>query len=131
MKVFIVDNSGVVRERLKTMLAEIEEVEMVGAAEEAVAALSSIGKVRPDAVILDIRLPGKTNGIHLLEKLKKNGNGPVAIILTNYPYPQYRQKCLQAGADFFFDKSTEFQEVAEVLRKLTRRSRRVRNGEKE
>jgi hypothetical protein len=41
-------------------------------------------------------------------------------MLTNYPYPQYRKKCKDAGADFFFDKSTEFDKITEVLKKLTR-----------
>jgi len=35
--------------------------------------------------------------------------------LTNYPYPAYRQKCLQAGADFFLDKSTEFDQIPELI----------------
>ena len=36
-------------------------------------------------------------------------------MLTNYPYPQYKKKCMDAGADFFFDKSREFEKVIEVL----------------
>jgi DNA-binding NarL/FixJ family response regulator len=44
----------------------------------------------------------------------------MVIMLTNYPYPQYRKKCADAGADFFFDKSTEFDKIAEVFKKFTR-----------
>jgi len=43
--------------------------------------------------------------------LKREKPAPAVIILTNYPYPQYRQKCLEAGADFFFVKSTEFDQI--------------------
>jgi DNA-binding NarL/FixJ family response regulator len=43
---------------------------------------------------------------------------PVVIVLTAFPYPQYRKKCLQAGAKYFFDKSTEFEQVAEVIEQL-------------
>jgi len=43
----------------------------------------------------------------------------VVIVFTNYPYPQYRRKCIDAGADFFFDKSTEFDKVTEVLKQLS------------
>jgi CheY-like chemotaxis protein len=39
-------------------------------------------------------------------------------MLTAFAYPQYRRKCLEAGADFFLDKTTEFERVAEVLRQL-------------
>ena len=42
----------------------------------------------------------------------------VVIIFTNYPYPQYRKKCMEAGADFFFDKSMEFEKIPEVLGQL-------------
>jgi len=40
------------------------------------------------------------------------------VMLTNYPYPQYRKKCMDAGADYFFDKSNEFHKVAELLQRL-------------
>jgi DNA-binding NarL/FixJ family response regulator len=40
-------------------------------------------------------------------------------MFTNYPYPQYRKKYMDAGADFFFDKSTEFDKITEILKKLT------------
>ena len=42
------------------------------------------------------------------------------MILTNFPYPPYRKKCADAGADFFFDKSTEFDKIPEVLKKLNK-----------
>jgi len=39
-------------------------------------------------------------------------------MLTNYSYPQYRKRCIDAGATFFFDKSTELGKVSEVLVEL-------------
>ena len=41
------------------------------------------------------------------------------IVLTNYAYPQYREKCMAFGADFFFDKSTEFDEAIEVIKAMS------------
>ena len=67
-------------------------------------ALESVRELVPDVVILDIRMPGDS-GIEVLEKMKKNVDPPVVIMFTNYPFPQYREKCRQAGAEFFFDKS--------------------------
>jgi DNA-binding NarL/FixJ family response regulator len=63
-------------------------------------------------------MPGG-NGIQVLEALKKSSMEPVVIVLTAFPYPQYRKKCLRAGAKYFFDKSTEFEQVAEVIEQLT------------
>ncbi len=122
MKVFIVDDSAVVRERLIGMLTELPEIEISGQAQNAQDAIKSIRKLKPDVVILDIRMPGG-NGIEVLLDIKKDKSAPLIIILTNYPYPQYRKKCLEGGADFFFDKSTEFQKVIEVLRKIIKESK--------
>ncbi len=122
MKVFIVDDSAVVRERLIGMLTEIPEIEISGQAQNSQDAIKSIRKLKPDVTILDIRMPGG-NGIEVLKEIKKDKPAPLIIILTNYPYPQYRKKCLEGGADFFFDKSTEFQKVIEVLKKLIKESK--------
>ncbi len=118
MKVFLVDDSLVIRQRLKRMLAEVQEVQVVGEAGEVQEATDAILKQKPDVVLLDIPLLGGESDIDVLQTLKKIIPAPVVIILTNYPYPQYRQKCLEAGADFFFVKSTEFDQVVPALRKL-------------
>ena len=110
VKVFIADDSRIVREHLVTMLDELAEIEIVGQAENVAEAINAIRKLQPDVVILDIRMPGG-NGIDVLKTIKQDEVAPIVIILTNYPYPAYRQKCLQVGADFFLDKSTEFDQI--------------------
>jgi DNA-binding NarL/FixJ family response regulator len=117
MKVLIVDDSAIMRERLKTMISEIMELENISQAEDVPEAISSFQKLNPEVVILDIRMPGGS-GIDVLQQVKKATKPPLVIVLTNYPYPQYRRKCIEAGADFFFDKSTEFDKVTEVLRHM-------------
>ena len=108
--VFIADDSLVVREHLVTMLDELPRIVIVGQAENVAEAINGILELRPDIVILDIRMPGGS-GIDVLQTIKQDKPVPVVIVLTNYPYPAYRQKCLQAGADFFLDKSTEFDQI--------------------
>ena len=117
MKVFIVDDSAVVRERIVDMLTDFEEIEIVGQAQNSLEAIQLIRISKPDVVILDIRMPGG-GGISALQTIKENDLVPVVIILTNYPYPQYRKKCLEIGADFFFDKSSESGKITEVLKQL-------------
>ncbi|MEJ2233922.1 MAG: response regulator transcription factor [Syntrophobacterales bacterium] len=117
-RVYVVDDSDFVRERLIEMLSELEEVEIVGGTGDPQEALAAIGEMLPDAVILDIRLPGRS-GVEVLRDLKKEEPSPIVIILTNYPYPQYRKECTEAGADHFLNKSTEFNEIAEILKGLT------------
>ncbi len=73
--------------------------------------------MQPDVVILDVRLPGASS-LNALEALKEKQFKPIVIVLSNYSFPQYRRKCLQNGARYFFDKPAEFHKVAEVLRSL-------------
>jgi DNA-binding NarL/FixJ family response regulator len=122
IKVFIVDDSLIVRERLTTMLVELAGVEVVGQAEDVATAISAIGQLRPDVVILDIRMPGGS-GIDVLRQIKQARPELMVIILTNYPYPGYRQRCLQAGANFFLDKSAEFDQIPVLVERLQQGSR--------
>lgn len=116
MNVFIADDSSLVRERLAELLAELPEVSLVGQAGDVSEAVAGIQQLRPDAVILDIRMPGGS-GIEVLETIKTNGAGPLVIMLTAYALSQYRERCLAAGADYFFDKGAEFDKIVEVLRR--------------
>lgn len=119
VEVVIADDSAAVRERLVSMLSELKGVEVTGQAQNVEEAIASIRTLKPRAVILDIRMPGGS-GINVLQNIKREQPSPVVIILTNYPYLQYRKKCLEAGADFFFDKSTEFNKIPQVFKLLTR-----------
>lgn len=120
MRVLIADDSAVVVERLVTLLSELEDVEIIAEAQTCGEATECIQQLQPDVVILDIRMPGGS-GIDVLETAKKTATAPIIMMLTNFPYPQYREKCLRAGADFFFDKSTEFEEMIGVFRSLLHR----------
>ena len=122
LKVVIADDSPVVRERVVTILDELAGIEIVGQAEHVSEAISTIRKLQPDVVILDIQMPGGS-GIDVLRNIKQDGVGPMVIILTNYPFPGDRQKCLQAGADFFLDKSAEFDQIPTLVERLKQGSR--------
>ncbi len=121
IKVFIADDSLIVQDHLVTMLDELSEVEIVGQAETVAEAISGIRNLQPDAVILDIRMPDGS-GIDVLQNIKQDEVAPMVIILTNYPYPGYRQRCLNAGADFFLDKSTEFDQIPKLFERLNHNS---------
>jgi DNA-binding NarL/FixJ family response regulator len=122
MKVFLVDDSAVIRQRLRRLLADVDQVQVIGEAGDAqVLTTDAILKQKPDVVLLDIHLLDGS-GIDVLQRLKKTDPALAVIILTDYPYPQYRQKCMEAGADFFFVKSTEFDQVVPALKQLIQRA---------
>jgi DNA-binding NarL/FixJ family response regulator len=115
MKILIADDSSVVRERLKSLLTDVQGIEVVGQAQDALEARDLVEKLMPDVAILDLRMP-KGSGADVLLDIKKLNPTPMVIMLTNYPHPENRKKCMERGADYFFDKSTEFQNVLSVLK---------------
>ncbi|HET7009325.1 MAG TPA: response regulator transcription factor [Anaerolineales bacterium] len=116
LQVLLADDSEVVRRRLGTMITEIPGVELVGEAADVADALEAIERLQPDLVIVDLHMPG--NGLRLVEIVGRRKVKPTIVVLTNYPYEQYRDRCLTAGAEFFFDKATELDSVVEVLSDL-------------
>jgi DNA-binding NarL/FixJ family response regulator len=120
MKVLLADDSKLVRERLAVQLCELEKVELVGETDYIPELLELIQRLKPDVVVLDIHMPGG-NGIQALAAIKKEPGSPVVIMLAMLPYPQYRKRCLEAGAEFFFDKATEFDLVMQALKQLQSR----------
>jgi len=117
MKVFIADDSSAVVERLADLLEEVPGAQLVGRAGDVSEALRCIQQVNPDAVILDLQMPGGS-GLDVLRVIRRDNPGLHVLICTNYPYPQYREECLSAGANFFLDKSAEFAKIPVILRKL-------------
>ena len=117
LKILIVDDSAIIRSRLTSLLSDLPHVEIVDEADDAPQALELIRLRKPDVVILDIHLT-HGSGLNLLPDIKRDRPAVVVIILTNYPYPQYRDKCLADGADFFFDKSSEFERVISVVESI-------------
>ena len=119
MKVFVVEDSAAVRERLLEMIREIENVEVVGEAETFDAAVSGILDTRPDVAVLDIKLADERgSGIDVLTEVKKGLPGMRAIVLSNYATPQHMKASADAGAQYFLDKSADFERIAEILTQM-------------
>ena len=119
MKVFLVDDSLLIRQRLARMLLSVKGVQVIGEALQAREATTSILQLKPDLVVLDVQLLSGT-GMEVLQSIKQTKPAPIVIIVTNFP--EYRKKYLEAGADFFFDKSTEFHNIPLVLGRLIKES---------
>jgi DNA-binding NarL/FixJ family response regulator len=126
IRIVIVDDSYLVRERLVKMLSAIPGTEVTGEAANSQDALKVFVDQKPHFVIVDIKIPGE-NGIEVLKKIKKINQAVVVIIITNYPSTQYRTKCLENGADYFFDKSNEYSEVIETIKNIVN-SRFIQNA---
>jgi DNA-binding NarL/FixJ family response regulator len=118
VKVVIVDDSAAVRERLAIMISDLPGFEVSGQAEDVQEGIRLIRELKPDVVLLDIRMR-EDSGFNVLKYIR---NGiqpkPLVVVITNYPYPQYQKKCLENGADYFLDKSSEFEKIVGILQTL-------------
>jgi DNA-binding NarL/FixJ family response regulator len=112
--VFVVEDSAAVRARLVEWLGGIQDVRVVGEAGTPEDAVTGILKAQPRYVVLDFQLDGGT-GADVLRTVRAQMPQTVFIVLTNYPEPQVRRMCMEAGADAFFDKSRELAKTREFI----------------
>lgn len=114
MRVFIVEDSDLVKRRLVAALGDMADVEVIGSAASEAEAIASILAMHPDVAIVDIQLRSG-NGMNVLQEVKRQRAELKVIVLTNFGFPQYRRRCLEAGADYFLDKSAEFMAVETII----------------
>ena len=117
MKVIIADDSKLIRDRITERVKLIDSVNVVAQTTNSYETIEEIKKHKPDVLILDIRMP-EGSGINVLKYIQKNKIRIVTIVVTNYPIIQYKNKCFELGADYFFSKATEFDEVFKLVEKL-------------
>lgn len=122
LKIVTVDDSSIITERLKYLLNEIDDIEILGNAHSISSAKELTSSVKPDVIILDINLSdddyGKT-GIDLLVEFRQKLPEAKIIIFTNHNELHYRLICLEKGANYFFDKSNESNKMTEVIKQWT------------
>ena len=119
VSVLVVDDSAIVRQRLCTLLAEDDSICVVGEAGGVAEAWERFEQCRPDAVVLDIRLPDGS-GIEVLKRVKQAKPSCLAIMLTNLCEAPFRWESQRCGADYFLHKATEFEQVVELLHQRAR-----------
>jgi len=105
--IFIVDDLPSMRARLRELVDDIDGIEVVGEAGSPAEAIAGIRRTHPDYVLLDYQLVDGT-GVDVLRAVHPDAPDIAFIVLTNHATAQHRRACLDAGARFFFDKSTEF-----------------------
>ena len=112
--IFLVEDSALVRERLIEMIESVPGARVVGLASRADEAVRGILAARPDLVVLDLNLAQGT-GIDVLRALHLEAPRIDVYMLSGYATAPYRQLARRLGARDFFDKSTEFARVKDVV----------------
>jgi two-component system OmpR family response regulator len=127
MRVLVAEDSSLLRTQIIRMFSDLNGIEVVGDAQDALEACQAISELKPDVVILDILMRGG-NGIEVLRKIKREDCFTVVIVLTNSTAPPYRRRSTEAGAEFFLDKSTEFGKMPEIIERLMVRFSKTLDG---
>jgi DNA-binding NarL/FixJ family response regulator len=112
--VLVVDDSILILERMIPMLEEVSNIQFVVHAASYNEAIELLERLMPDIVLLDINLPDKS-GIELLRKIKKEYKKMKVFMITNQANDYYKDICKKLGADHFFDKSTDFNLIPELI----------------
>jgi DNA-binding NarL/FixJ family response regulator len=117
LKIVTVEDSSIIVGRVKDLLDDIAGVQFSGNATSVTEALQLIDMHKPDVVIVDINLGSheEKNGIDLLIMVRSLYPRIKIIMLTNLTDNRYRVLCQQGGADYFLDKSNDFEKIPDTL----------------
>jgi DNA-binding NarL/FixJ family response regulator len=120
LMVYLVEDSPAIRARLATTIRGIEGARLVGEAGTVGEAIEGIQSTRPGAVILDLQLEDGS-GLDVLRAVYPSAPALHVAVLTNYATDQHRRACMDAGAEFFLDKSSDFPRIREIVQRWTAR----------
>ena len=119
LTVFLVEDSLPIRARLVQTIRSIEGTELVGEAGSVGEAIDGIRSTQPEALILDLQLEDGS-GLEVLKAVHTASSTLHVAVLTNYATDQHRRACMNAGAEFFLDKSSDFPRIREIVQGWTR-----------
>ena len=113
-RLFIVEDSRAILERLVRSISDLPDVDVVGSALDVAPAIAGVNAQQPDALILDLNLPSGT-GLDVLRAVRKSSPCMQVMVFTNFVEEAYRDAAMAAGAQEFLDKNADFPRVCEIL----------------
>lgn len=124
IKVLIIDDHPVVRLGLKTMLESEEQIVVTGAVGSAKEAIADVDRVRPDVVLMDLRMP-EVEGVEAITELRQKDQNIRVLVLTNYEEDEYIFRAMQAGAMGYLLKNTPQEEIIRAVDMVNQNKRCV------
>lgn len=112
-RVFLADDSGLIRSRVANLLGE-HDMEVVGEAATPQGCIEGILACRPQVVVLDVQLEGGT-GLQVLKAVREAAPGIAFVVFSNNAAPAYRKRYLGEGATSFLDKSSDFEQLPDAI----------------
>ena len=119
--VFLVEDNQIIRANLIDTLGELVGMQFVGHADNAADAVDWLARQPQAWALLIVDLFLKTgNGLAVLHASRQREPGQKVIVLSNYATPEMRKRCMAAGADAVFDKSTEIDALIDYCLQMAR-----------
>jgi DNA-binding NarL/FixJ family response regulator len=115
IKVLIADDHALARGGLSGMLASDPEFEVVGEAADGAEAVEATRRLRPDVVVMDIRMP-RMDGIEATRRIQTQPDSPRVLVLTTFDLDDYVYEALRAGASGFLLKDAPPGQLREAVR---------------
>ncbi len=122
IRVMVVDDHPIVRQGVRSLLSNYPDLTLVGEADSAVGALDLAGRVGPDVILLDIRMPGMS-GVEAAGRLCRQCPGAKVLMLTSFDDQEYVVGALQAGAHGYILKSASDETLVGAVRAVYRGER--------
>ena len=117
-EILLVDDHTIVREGLKLIIGEMQDMRVADEASNGSDTLELINQNSYDLVLLDISMPG-INGLELIKQIKKINNDIQILILSMYPEDRYAIRAFKAGANGYLTKNKASQELIKAIRKVS------------
>jgi two-component system, NarL family, response regulator LiaR len=121
IRVLIVDDHDVVRQGLRFVLDQEEDIEVAGECADGARAIARLGSLRPDVMLLDMVMPG-TGGLEVLRAIGDGSAGwsPAVIVLTSFQEDERVIEAIRAGALSYLPKTTAVDQVVAAVRAAAR-----------
>lgn len=115
IRLLVVDDHAVVRRGLRGFLELLDDIEIVGEAEDGIQAVAEVGRLRPDVVLMDLVMP-RLDGIGAIAAIKQTYPEVEIVALTSFIEEEKVTAALEAGASGYLLKDAEADEVADAIR---------------
>jgi len=117
LKIVLIEDSPALRELLSGMIRDIGGVEVIGAVDAEDQALAVLQQYRPDLAIIDLELT-QGSGLNVLREIcaqPERYPGLHAVVFSNHAHASVRERCRMLGADAFFDKTFQMDDLLDYL----------------
>lgn len=115
----ILDDSQLLRDRLKNIIEKVEQINIIAETSNTNNLLKILETDKVDILLMDIHTPG-ADGLKIISKIKNNNDSLIIIVVTNNMLVQYKTAAKHMGADFFIDKSKEFEKIPQILNNISK-----------